>query len=255
MATDAAAAIPASSSALSDSLEDYLKTILAQVRDHGFARVRDIAAARHVKAGSVTPALRRLADLGLVTYSQREYIGLTNAGESEARRVLARHTLLTRFFVEVLRMAPEPAAREACAMEHNLSPEAMDRMTRLFEFLQVCRKNERSWLDHFHCCPLVEQGGPLDCTGSCDLEQQCRPGAAAPHISLSELRPGETGRVRQVNARGPARQRLLDMGLLPDVEVQVERFAPSGDPIWVSLDGSHIALRISEAASVLVTRA
>jgi Fe2+ transport system protein FeoA len=57
-----------------------------------------------------------------------------------------------------------------------------------------------------------------------------------------------------VGGRGPIRQRLLDMGLMPDASIRVERWAPAGDPIWVSIDGSHLALRKSEAAAVLVAR-
>lgn len=254
MPTDATTMNPAPAASVTGALQDYLKTILSLVRDHGFARVRDIAAARQVKAGSVTPALKRLADLGLVTYSQREYVGLTPNGEAEARRVFARHTLLTRFFAEVLRMPPEAATREACAMEHTLSPEAMDRLARFFEFLQVCQKNERSWLESFHDCPLVQaEAGHCDRDGDCG--GRCATSAAESPLSLASLKPGESARVRQVNARGPARQRLLDMGLLPDVVVQVERLAPTGDPVWISLDGSHLAVRRGEAAAVLVQRA
>jgi DtxR family Mn-dependent transcriptional regulator len=239
------------SSMLSGALEDYLKTILALVRDHGFARVRDIAAARSVKAGSVTPALHRLADFGLVTYTQREYIKLTQNGETAARRVFARHAILKRFFTDVLSMAPEAADREACSMEHSLSPEAMDGLTRLFEFLQVCRKNERSRLACLRECPLMRDG-----TDKRDLARGCkfvdRKSATGRSMSLSKLKPGERGRIMQVIAKGPARQRLLDTGLLPDVVVQVERLAPAGDPVWISLDGSHLAIRKSEAASILV---
>jgi Fe2+ transport system protein FeoA len=42
------------------------------------------------------------------------------------------------------------------------------------------------------------------------------------------------------------------MGLLPDVVIRVERVAPVGDPVWISLQGSQIALRRKEAETVLV---
>ncbi len=69
-------------------------------------------------------------------------------------------------------------------------------------------------------------------------------------MSLSDLPPGTNGVVAQIDAKGAIRQRLLDMGLLPDVELMVERIAPSGDPIWIRLDGSQIALRMKEAKAV-----
>src|SRR5512145_3066865 len=80
------------------------------------------------------------------------------------------------------------------------------------------------------------------------------PSDRRPAARLSTLRPGESGLVREVGGRGVLRQRLLDMGLVPDVVIRVERWAPTGDPIWVSVEGSHLALRKSEAASVLVAR-
>ena len=87
---------------LSSSLEDYLETVFELVRDRKVARVKDIAKARGVRAASVTPAMHRLAHLGLIDYAEREYIVLTPAGEKMARRVYARHRVLQRFFREVL---------------------------------------------------------------------------------------------------------------------------------------------------------
>ena len=95
----------ASTSSLTASLEDYLETIYRLVREKRFARVRDIAQARGVKAGSVSPAMKRLAELGLIAYQQREYIGLTAEGERAARRIYARHQLLTSFFHDLLKRA------------------------------------------------------------------------------------------------------------------------------------------------------
>ena len=83
-------------SALTPALEDYLETIFELQRSGKVARVRDIAAARNVKAGSVSPAMRRLADLGLIKYRQRDYIDLTEEGEFAARRVMSRHRVLLR---------------------------------------------------------------------------------------------------------------------------------------------------------------
>lgn len=235
---------------LTGALEDYIETIFLLARDHGFARVRDIARARKVKSSSVSPALRRLAELGLVTYVQREYVGLTDSGKQAARRVLSRHDLLARFFSEVLQMSPATADQEACAMEHSLSPDAMDRLVRFFEFLGVCPDVRAGWLEKFHRCAAVQEGVAV-CDHVCPRTARIEvPGGS---VSVSDLKPGQQGKVRQVHAKGAVRQRLLDMGLLPEVVVRFERVAPTGDPIWISLQGSQIALRRSEAESVLVS--
>ena len=135
---------------LSASLEDYLETIYTLIQEKKVARVRDIARARGVKAGSVSPAMRRLADLGLLKYEQREYIDLTEEGERQAFRVVTRHRLLTRFLVDVLRMGPDAAESDACAMEHNMSDEAMTRLTGLVEFLLEHPDVSGELLHRFH---------------------------------------------------------------------------------------------------------
>jgi len=195
--------------------------------------------------------MKRLADLGLVTYERREYIELTPEGERAARRVLSRHQILTSFLSEVLMMPAEAAEADACAMEHHISDEAMDRMVRFFEFMRSCPNPEPGFLQRFHDCSIVNNELP-ECPHQCNLRKGLNQ-EETPLMSIADLKPGETGRVRQINTSGSIRQRLLDMGVLPDVDVRVERVAPSGDPIWIKLHGYQLSLRMNEARAVLVT--
>ncbi|HUU03506.1 MAG TPA: DtxR family transcriptional regulator [Myxococcota bacterium] len=239
-----------SETTLTDALEDYLETIYVMVRDKGFARVKDIANARSVKSASVSPAMRRLAEQGLIKYVRREYIALTPTGEQEARRIYARHQILERFLLEVLDVQAETARDDACAIEHSLSPQVMDRLVRFFEFLAVCPEG-RDILSKFHHCSVVQEDVPecgIECTPSFDILRPIpRRGR-----SVADLHPGEGGRVTQVNGHGAIRQRLLDMGILPDARIDIERVAPAGDPIWIKLGGFQLSLRRKEAEVVMV---
>ena len=69
---------------------------------------------------------------------------------------------------------------------------------------------------------------------------------------ISDLSPGESGTVRQVDGGGAVRQRLLDMGILPDVSIVFQRVAPAGDPLWIRLGGVQLSLRRTEADAVVV---
>lgn len=71
-------------------------------------------------------------------------------------------------------------------------------------------------------------------------------------MSLVDLKPGQAGIIRQVNAKGAVRQRLLDMGMLPDERVRLERVAPAGDPLWVRLGGYQLLLRRNEAERIVI---
>jgi DtxR family Mn-dependent transcriptional regulator len=234
---------------ISSSLEDYLETIYLLVQEQGFARVKDVARAREVKAASVSIALRRLAELDLVRYERREYIALTPSGETAGRRVFSRHRLLTRFFEEVLNMSAEAAGQQACAMEHCLTDEAMVRMVRFFEFLGVCP----SVIESFRKCPMVQERKTTSHVGR--LPQWCSVCAKKKEfltMSLADIKPGKSAVVTKIDAVGALRQRLLDMGVLPETTIDIERVGLGGDPFWVRCQGARLALRRSEANSILV---
>lgn len=234
---------------LTPALEDYLESIYQLVREAGFARVRDIAAARNVRAASVSPALRRLDELGLIRYERREYVALTPLGEEAARRVYGRHQLLSRFFSSFLGLGQAEAETNACAAEHVLTPAAVDRLARYFEFIEMC-PDAAGLVQKFRQCSLVQDGVPA-CGAACNVVDLV-PGKEGKHMSIAELAPGQSARIRQVGGGGDVRQRLLDMGLLPNTVIELARRAPAGDPLWIRMQGFELALRSSEAAAVLV---
>ena len=236
---------------LTAALEDYLETIFELIQDRMVARVRDIAKARQVKPGSVTPALKRLQELGLIDYEQREFIRLTPDGEREARRVMARHRILVDFLTQVLGLDPASADSDACSMEHHLSDQTMDRLVRLFEFMQTCPDHTPPFLQEFHRLLQDPSGRSTQACTDCGQRHECS------HIDdeiipLTELAPGQDAAVRQVSAEGAIRQRLLDMGMLPGAPIRVERAAPSGSPIWITLHSYQLSLRKQEAEGILV---
>jgi len=236
---------------MSEPLEDYLETIYLLVQEHGFARVKDIAKARDVKAATVSIALRKLAEAELVNYVRREYIGLTEKGEQAARRVLTRHRLLTRFFEEVLGMSAHAAGEQACAMEHVLTDEAMDRMVRFFEFLGTCP----SVVTAFGQCPAGSRPGDEHPCGAASPEcARCSLNPQERSMSIASMKPGQSAVVTQITATGALRQRLLDMGILPETSIDVERSGPGGHPLWIRCQGARLALRRAEASNILVRR-
>lgn len=71
-------------------------------------------------------------------------------------------------------------------------------------------------------------------------------------MTLAELAPGQVGRIVAVAGTGPLRRRLMDMGLLPGQEIKVEKVAPLGDPIEVTVRSYALSLRRQEAEGVEV---
>lgn len=80
-------------------------------------------------------------------------------------------------------------------------------------------------------------------------------GSAPPrHVgtTLADLKPGQRGRVIEVECGTAVGQRILQLGLLEGTEVEVIRRAPAGDPLEVRLMGYSLSLRADEARSVIV---
>lgn len=71
---------------------------------------------------------------------------------------------------------------------------------------------------------------------------------------LSELEPGQEATVVQVDAQGPVRRRLLEMGFIRGAHLRVEKLAPLGDPMELVIKGYHLSLRREEGSCILVTR-
>ena len=114
---------------MSSSLEDYLECILLLEQQEGLARSSDIAKRLNVKMSSVNSALKRLAELKLITHSPYSEIHLTKKGGTYAREIWQRHRMLTTFFEQVLNIASSVAAENACRIEHQLDPEVLLQMS------------------------------------------------------------------------------------------------------------------------------
>ncbi|MBF0551620.1 MAG: ferrous iron transport protein A [Deltaproteobacteria bacterium] len=71
-------------------------------------------------------------------------------------------------------------------------------------------------------------------------------------MNLSGLRPGERGKITRIGAVGPIRRRLMDMGVLVGVQVRVEKVAPLGDPIEITIKSYKLSLRKKEAEEITV---
>jgi len=70
--------------------------------------------------------------------------------------------------------------------------------------------------------------------------------------TLSDMQPGEKGRVLSVSGDNTVQRRIRDMGIVRGTEIEVVRRAPFGDPVEFRLKGYNLSLRKEEAACVSV---
>lgn len=69
--------------------------------------------------------------------------------------------------------------------------------------------------------------------------------------NLSNLNPGERAVIDSFSDKELA-LKLMEMGCLPGERICIERKAPLGDPIAVSISGYLLSMRKSEAETIFV---
>lgn len=108
---------------LFESGENYLETILLLQKRTGNVHSVDIAAEMDFSKPSVSRAMGILKKNGYIIMEDDGRIVLTESGMEEATSVLDKHLTLTRFITENLNVPKEIAEKDACRIEHVISPE------------------------------------------------------------------------------------------------------------------------------------
>jgi len=134
---------------LSAQMEDYLEAIFELCRDQGVARVKDIASRLKVTNPSVVGAVRTLKRKKLVRQEHYGFIRLTDEGQELAQSVLHRHRVLAHFLESILGLDKPTAARDACRIEHAVSPETVRRLRAVAAFLQSEAHEDLDWTREF----------------------------------------------------------------------------------------------------------
>jgi Fe2+ transport system protein FeoA len=71
-------------------------------------------------------------------------------------------------------------------------------------------------------------------------------------VKLGDVFSGQKAKVVKVGGDVSLRKRLLDMGIIPGCSVKVERVAPLGDPVEITVRGYSLSLRKKEAGVITV---
>lgn len=148
---------------MTDTIEDYLETILNIEGRKGYAQVKDVAKSLRIKPPSVTEMFRRLDSLNLIDYERYGGAMLTVKGRQIASQVREKHRMIKKLFI-ILGVDEETADIDACKVEHGLSDETFNRLSKFVAF--VDESYERStWLENFD--HYYETGEFIECCTPC----------------------------------------------------------------------------------------
>lgn len=228
---------------LTEKMEEYLEALFKLSGEKEALTPTRLAEHMKVTPPTVLDMLRRLEKEGYVRYQgpgagkgkgegygrARRTILLTPKGERAARTLIRRHRLSERFLTDMLGLDWESAHREACRLEHVISPEVEEKLSEMLGNPETCP----------HGYPIPDENGHM-------VEEDIKP--------LCDFHPDESGCIARVEEDEPQLlQYLASLGVMPDVNVEVKEVAPFGGPLLVRIRDAQYALG-REVASKIWTR-
>jgi Mn-dependent DtxR family transcriptional regulator len=112
------------------SAEDYLETILLLSKNTGSVRSIDIAGETGYSRPSVSVAVKKLREGGLIKVDANGFITLTSEGLQAAEQVYERHSTIYEWLVDS-GVNEKDASIDACRMEHVISDKTFEVIKRL----------------------------------------------------------------------------------------------------------------------------
>lgn len=100
-----------------------------------------------VRPPSVTEILKKLGKEKLVNYERYGGVTLTDRGRKAGKAVKTRHDTLKKF-LGILMVPERTAEKDACMLEHDLSPETIEQLTKFVSFFESAPPNPK-WLEKF----------------------------------------------------------------------------------------------------------
>ena len=110
-----------------EARDDYLEAILMITQKRGHCRSIHIAETLDVTKPSVSVAISKLENAGLIVMDEDKLIHFTEEGRVLAEQTLAKHNYLKEFLMKA-GIDDDTAEHEACAMEHGLSQDSFEKL-------------------------------------------------------------------------------------------------------------------------------
>ncbi len=129
--------------------EKNLLVIQALLHSQKEPRPKENADRLQIQPGSVTGALKNLAEKGYINYEPYSYITLTAKGRQWAEEITYRHQALSNFFHNVLQIDPATAEETACRMEHAIDKKTIDQLVRFSDYIFTCPRAGEQWIQSF----------------------------------------------------------------------------------------------------------
>ena len=123
---------------ISDNIEEYLEVLYRNGSNKEQVSTTQLSKELDIAPGSVTQMLKKLEDLGYISYTPYKGATLTDEGLRIAQKITRKHRILEKFLSDILKIKEENIHEQACQMEHTLSDEAERAICTMLHHPDLC---------------------------------------------------------------------------------------------------------------------
>lgn len=213
---------------LSQSIEDYIKSIYKLQELHASVTTNDLAKRMNVSAASATNMVKKLAEMNLAEHTSYKGVTLTEAGRKIALEIVRHHRLLELYLQQALGYTWDKVHEEAEHLEHHISEEFEDKIN---DFLGNPQYDP-------HGDPIPSRDGTI------------------PIISNNSLADAEEGHeyiLQRVAEEAPDFLRYVGgLGLFPNVRFMLLGKEPFKGPLRLSVNNENKIIGYETATKLFV---
>jgi len=215
---------------LSQSVEDYLKTIYTLEDNGEVATTTKLAESMDVSSASATNMLKRLAQMGLVDYQSYKGASLTKSGKKMALEIIRHHRLLELYLLEIMGYSWDEVHEEAENLEHHISERFEEKISKLLD--------DPAFDPHGDPIPTKE--------------------GIMPKMDDNPLNEAEEGQHYVVSRVGDQDSEVLkyleEAGLLPGIKLEIMKKDPFEGPLTLRIEGEEQVIGNEVAHNVFVAK-
>ena len=123
---------------ISENIEEYLEVLYRYGSNGEQVSTTQLSRDLGIAPGSVTQMLKKLENLGYITYTPYKGATLTDEGMKIAQKITRKHRILEKFLLDILKVKEENIHDQACEMEHTLSDEAERALCTMLHHPDLC---------------------------------------------------------------------------------------------------------------------
>ena len=228
---------------ISENIEEYLEVLYRNGSNGEQVSTTQLSKDLGIAPGSVTQMLKKLENLGYISYTPYKGATLTDEGMKIAQKITRKHRILEKFLIDILKIKEENVHEQACEMEHTLSDEAERALCNMLNNPDLCPDDNVIPACNF------DFGSCKECYSQKDFDQVIN--RSFNLLSVSELNSNSEGVISFIRGNDELLDDIADKGIKIGLNLKYEHDEDSNG-CAVIVDGEELNIPVEMANNIFI---